>query len=47
MRSAYGEESFETASLKAVRQFLYKPIMEDNTPIPFWVSFLITFKQQL
>ena len=46
IRSAYGDVSFELASLEAVRQFLFKPITEDGTPIPFWVSFLITFKQQ-
>lgn len=44
IRSAYGDESFEIASLEAVRQFIFKPIKENNTPIPFWVSFLITFK---
>ncbi len=47
VRSAYGDESFEIASLKAVRRFLFKPITENGSPIPFWVSFLITFKQQI
>jgi TonB family protein len=47
VRSAYGIESFEVASLEAVRQFLFKPITENGSPIPFWVSFLITFKQQI
>ncbi len=46
IRSAYGGASFETASLEAVRQFLFKPITENGAPVPFWVSFLITFKQQ-
>jgi TonB family protein len=46
IRSAYGGTSFETASLEAVKQFLFKPITENGTAIPFWVSFLITFKQQ-
>lgn len=47
IRSAYGDASFETASLRAVRQFLFKPVTENGEPIPFWVSFLITFKQQI
>ena len=47
IRSAYGDKSFEVASLRAVRQFLFKPITENGAPIPFWVSFLITFKQQI
>lgn len=47
IRSAYGDKSFETASLDAVRRFLFKPITENGAPIPFWVSFLITFKQQI
>ena len=46
IRSAYGDKTFEIASLKAVRRFLFKPITENGAPIPFWVSFLITFKQQ-
>jgi TonB family protein len=46
IRSAYGDESFELSSLEAVKQFIFKPITENGAPIPFWVSFLITFKQQ-
>jgi hypothetical protein len=38
--------SFEKASLDAGRQFIFKPIKENGSPIPFWVSFLITFRQQ-
>ncbi len=45
VRSAYGGTFFETASLVAVRQFLFRPIIENGEPIPFWVSFLITFKR--
>lgn len=47
VRSAYGAKSFEIASLEAVRQFLFRPITENGSPIPFWVSFLITFRQQI
>lgn len=46
VRSAYGDNCFETASLFAVRKFLFRPIIENGEPIPFWVSFLITFKRQ-
>jgi TonB family protein len=46
VRSSYGDASFETASLDAVRQFLFRPITEEGSPIPFWVSFLITFRYQ-
>ena len=44
VRSSYGPESFETASLDAVQQFLFKPTKEKGKPVPFWVSFLIRFE---
>ena len=44
VQSAFGLKSFETESLKAVRQFLFKPATEKGEPIPFWVSFLIRFE---
>ncbi len=44
VRSAYGDESFETAALEAVEQFVFKPAMQQGQPIPFWVSFLIRFE---
>lgn len=43
VRSVYGPPSFETSSLRAVRQFLFKPASENGEPVPFWVSFLIRF----
>ncbi len=44
VRSAYGDESFESSALEAVEQFLFKPATEKGEPIPFWVSFLIRFE---
>jgi len=44
VRSAYGPVTFEESSLEAVKQFLFKPILEDGKPKPFWISFLIRFK---
>jgi TonB family protein len=44
VRSAFGPESFEQASLDAVWQFLFKPVIENGKPVPFWISFLIRFK---
>jgi TonB family protein len=44
VRSSYGSIEFEEASLKAVQQFLFKPVMEYGEPVPFWISFLIRFK---
>jgi TonB family protein len=47
VRSSYGPISFEKASLEAVRQFLFKPSIQEGKPIPFWVSFLIRFEYKL
>jgi TonB family protein len=44
VQSAFGPKSFERESLHAVRQFQFKPAMEEGKPIPFWVSFLIRFE---
>ena len=44
VRSAFGPRSFETASLDAVRQFLFKPVRLGGKPISFWVSFLVRFQ---
>ncbi|MCK4538050.1 MAG: energy transducer TonB [Candidatus Krumholzibacteria bacterium] len=44
VRKVYGIESFETASLVAVKQFRFKPVTENGEPQSFWVSFLISFK---
>ena len=44
VRKVYGIESFEKASLVAVKQFRFKPVMENGEPQSFWVSFLISFR---
>jgi TonB family protein len=44
VRKVYGIESFEKVSLDAVKQFRFKPVMEDGEPQSFWVSFLISFR---
>ncbi|HER44178.1 MAG TPA: energy transducer TonB [Candidatus Eisenbacteria bacterium] len=47
VRSAYGDESFETSALAAVEQFVFKPAKQRGEPVPFWVSFLIRFELRL
>ncbi|MBU8921914.1 MAG: energy transducer TonB [Bacteroidales bacterium] len=44
VRKVYGIESFEIASIEAVKQFRFKPVMENGEPQSFWVSFLISFR---
>jgi TonB family protein len=44
VRSSFGPVSFETSSLAAVRQFLFKPVREGGRPVSFWVSFLVRFQ---
>ncbi len=44
VRSSFGAMSFETSSLAAVKQFLFKPVSEGGKPISFWVSFLVKFR---
>jgi len=44
VRSAYGDDSFESSALEAVEQFIFKPAKQQGEPIPFWVSFLIRFE---
>ncbi len=43
VRSSFGPVSFEASSLAAVRQFLFKPVRTNGTPVSFWVSFLVKF----
>jgi len=45
VRSSYGHKSFEDSSLVAIRRFVFKPSVRDEDPIPFWISFLVNFKQ--
>lgn len=44
VRKVFGMESFKKSSLDAVRQFTFKPVMEDGKPRSFWISFLISFR---
>ncbi len=44
VRKVIGTESFERASIDAVRQFEFRPIIEDGAPSPFWISFLVRFR---
>jgi len=44
VRSSFGAVSFETSSIAAVKQFLFKPVHEGAKPVSFWVSFLVKFK---
>jgi TonB family protein len=44
VRSSYGPMSFESSSIAAVKQFLFKPVTEGGKPISFWVSFLVKFQ---
>jgi TonB family protein len=44
VRSSFGAMSFETSSIAAVKQFLFKPVREGGKPISFWVSFLVKFQ---
>jgi len=41
---SYGPVSFETSSLDAVKQFLFKPVLDNGKPVSFWVSFLVKFQ---
>jgi TonB family protein len=42
--SAIGPKSFEQSSLAAVRQFRFKPPLEDGEPIQMWIRFHVRFK---
>jgi TonB family protein len=44
VRSSYGPVSFESSSIAAVKQFLFKPVTEGGKPVSFWVSFLVKFQ---
>jgi TonB family protein len=44
VRSSYGRRSFEESALGALRQFLFKPVMERERAISFWVSFLVRYE---
>ncbi len=42
--SRVGPESFESASLDAVRQLIFEPPMQAGRPKPIWVRFLVKFR---
>lgn len=44
IRSSYGPKSFESSTLEAVNQFLFKPNIEKGKRVPFWISFLVRFE---
>lgn len=44
VRKIKGDESFEAATLDAVKQFEFRPIMDRGEPISFWLSFLVRFE---
>lgn len=39
-----GPRSFEEASLAAIRQFRFKPPVENGRPVPMWIRFQIRFR---
>ncbi len=39
-----GDKSFEAATLDAVKQFEFRPIMDRGKPVSFWLSFLVRFE---
>jgi len=41
---ADGPQSFEDASLNAVKQFRFKPPTENGKPIPMWIRFQVRFR---
>jgi len=42
--SVLGPKSFEEASLKAVRQFVFQPPVENGAPATMWIRFNIRFR---
>ena len=44
VRKVKGDKSFETATLDAVKQFEFRPVMDRGRPISFWLSFLVRFE---
>lgn len=44
VRKVKGIEAFETATVEAVRQFVFKPVRDRGAPASFWVSFLVRFE---
>jgi TonB family protein len=44
VRKVRGDESFEGATLDAVKQFEFRPVMNRGKPISFWLTFLVRFE---
>lgn len=44
VRKRKGDLSFEEATLEAVKQFEFRPVMDRGKPISFWLSFLVRFE---
>lgn len=42
--SSLGPKAFETASLKAVKQFRFKPPVQNGEPIQMWIRFQVRFR---
>ena len=42
--AAMGPKSFEAASLEAVKQFRFKPPVQDGKPVSMWIRFQIRFR---
>lgn len=42
--AAVGPKSFEYASLAAVRQFRFKPPIQNGEPVPMWIRFQVRFR---
>ncbi|MDH3217038.1 MAG: energy transducer TonB [Candidatus Krumholzibacteria bacterium] len=42
--TATGPKNFEHSSLAAVRQFRFKPPMENGRPVPMWIRFQVRFR---
>ena len=42
--SAVGPASFREATLRAVRQFVFLPPVEDGKPLAMWIKFIIKFR---
>jgi len=44
VRKVKGDPSFEKATLDAVKQFEFRPMLDRGRPISFWISFLVRFE---
>jgi TonB family protein len=44
VRKVRGDPNFEQATLDAVKEFEFRPILDRGKPISFWISFLVRFE---